>query len=546
MSEQFEMVAKTFKGLEGVLADELTALGAHDVMQGTRVVSFFGDKEMMYRANFCCRTALRVLKPIKKFRSNDADDLYEQVKAHDWTGLLSENSTFSISSTVYSDKFRHSHFVTYRVKDGIADFFMEHCGKRPSIRLTAPDMQLDVHISGDEVTISLDTSGEPLYKRGWREAQTEAPINEVLAAGILLLAGWDGSRDLVDPMCGSGTFLIEAAMIATGTYPGIFGRDYAFQKWDDYDAELFESIYQDDSNDREFTHKIYGSDLEGKAIAISRLNVNRAGVARYVELTRRAIEDIEEVPPGGMLVTNPPYGTRLSIEEIEELYATIGSKLKSVFKGYDAWVIGVPGEIYDKIGLRPSVKYELLNGDIECELRQFVIFDGTFKDLRREGGSIKNEGFRRSDASLGKVRRREFKPTDERPGKPRRERGERASGAKRGFGDRPPRRKEWDSNENPARKDRDGEERKPRRFGDKSDSRKPRARKGEFIDKENYRPGEHRDKRPYAERGRDSNDESKHGTWHFRKVSFKGPRLGKEAERPIVHGRRNKWKRTED
>ena len=192
MSEIFEMVAKTFQGLEGVLSDELTALGAQEVTQGTRMVAFKGDKEMMYRANFALRTALRILKPIYKFQSTDADDLYEQVKRYNWDDLMTENSTFSIDCTVFSDTFRHSRFVTYRVKDAIADYFMERCGKRQSIRLNSPDYQLNVHINGTDVTLSLDSSGEPLYKRGWRVAQTDAPINEVLAAGIIKLSGWDG------------------------------------------------------------------------------------------------------------------------------------------------------------------------------------------------------------------------------------------------------------------------------------------------------------------------------------------------------------------
>ena len=228
MSEQFEMVAKTFQGLEGVLSDELKALGATDVLQGNRMVSFKGDNETLYKANFCCRTALRILKPFYKFRSSDADDLYEQIKSYDWDQLMTPDKTFQIDSTVYSDNFRHSRFVTYRVKDAIADYFMEKYQKRPSIRLTAPDLKFDVHISNDEVTISLDSSGDPLYKRGWRVAQTDAPINEALAAGVIKLSGWDGNSNFVDPMCGSGTFLIEAALIAANINPGVYRKTTHF------------------------------------------------------------------------------------------------------------------------------------------------------------------------------------------------------------------------------------------------------------------------------------------------------------------------------
>ena len=273
MSETFEMVAKTFQGLEGVLSDELVALGAQNVVQGRRMVSFEGDKELMYKANFCLRTALRVLKPIYKFKSTDADDLYEQVKQFHWEDIMNESSTFSIDTTVYSESFKHSRFVTYRVKDGIADYFMERCDKRPSIRLNSPDYQINVHINNKDVTISLDSSGEPLYKRGWRVAQTDAPINEVLAAGIIKLSGWDGECNLVDPMCGSGTFLIEAALIAANINPGVYRKEYAFQKWPDYDADLFDAIYNDDSGEREFNHKIYGYDILGKAVAASNANI---------------------------------------------------------------------------------------------------------------------------------------------------------------------------------------------------------------------------------------------------------------------------------
>lgn len=252
MKEQMELVAKTFQGLEDVLAEELRQLGAEDVTTGTRMVSFKGDKALMYRANFCCRTALRILKPIHTFTASDADELYRQAKLFDWEQLLSPEKTFAIDSTVYSDDFRHSKFVTYRVKDAIADFFTEKYGKRPSIRLTNADILLNVHIYQDKVTLSLDSSGESLHKRGYRVMQTDAPINEVLAAGLILKTGWHGQSNFIDPMCGSGTFLIEAALIARNINPGVFRSDFAFEHWPDFDQELFDSIYNDDSAEREF------------------------------------------------------------------------------------------------------------------------------------------------------------------------------------------------------------------------------------------------------------------------------------------------------
>ena len=263
---EFEMIAKTFQGLEGVLAEELRNIGANNVEEGRRMVWFTGDKAVLYKANFCCRTALRILKPIYKFIASDANEIYEAGKRFDWDTVIKVDQTFSIDATIYSEDFRHSRFATYRVKDAIADFFSEKYDKRPSIRLNNPDVQFNVHIAGNEVTLSLDSSGESLHKRGYRVAQTEAPINEVLAAGILKLAGWDGQCNLVDPMCGSGTFLIEAALMAANINPGVFRNGYAFENWDDFDPELFESIYNDDSAEREFNFKIFGSDISPKAV----------------------------------------------------------------------------------------------------------------------------------------------------------------------------------------------------------------------------------------------------------------------------------------
>ena len=486
MSDNFEMVAKTFQGLEGVLSDELTALGAQDVTQGRRMVAFTGNKEMLYKANFCLRTALRVLKPIYKFRSTDADDLYEQVKKFDWDSVLKPDKTFSIDSTVYSETFRHSRFVTYRVKDAIADYFREKYNRRPSIRLNSPDIKLDVHISNDEVTISLDSSGTPLYKRGWREAQTDAPINEVLAAGIIMLSGWRGECDFIDPMCGSGTFLIEAALIAANINPGVYRTEYAFQTWPDYDDELFQNIYNDDSNEREFKHKIYGYDIEGKAIAIARANIKRAGLTKMIEVERKAIEDLNEAPENGILITNPPYGERLKIDDLTLLYKTLGEKLKRVFTGYHAWIIAPGRELTDYIGLRPSVNYPLYNGDIECALKEYVMFKGSYNDMRRSGAHIKNEGFRRSDDHRGGPRR-PFNPSG-----PRRD-----------------------------------DDPKVQRFG-----------KERIYDR--------RDRQERENTGGDlkEREEFFHSSEFAKQViKFRKPTLGKENERPIVKGRRNGWRR---
>ena len=530
MSETFEMVAKTFQGLEGVLSDELVALGAQDVKQGRRMVSFQGDKEMMYRANFCLRTALRVLKPFYKFTSTDADDLYEQVKQFHWEDIMSEGNTFAIDCTVNSDTFRHSRFVTYRVKDGIADYFMERCGKRPSIRLNSADYQFNVHINGKEVTISLDSSGEPLYKRGWRVAQTDAPINEVLAAGIIKLSGWDGECNLVDPMCGSGTFLIEAALIAANINPGVYRKGFAFQNWPDYDADLFDSIYNDDSNEREFNHKIYGYDILGKAVAISSANIKNAGLSQYIEVERKPIEEVDTAPEKGVLVTNPPYGERLTSDELPLLYHTLGEKLKKVFTGYDCWlIVGTNKELIDNLGLKASLHYPLLNGDIECELREYMIFYGSFDDMRRKGGSIKNTTFRASDKPTYTRREKKDEPRREFKRKDRRE-----GGFKKRDDDRGKRRDSGDRGTNPMRGKRDGDRDRgtnPMRGKRDGDRGTNPMRKDDDKDVRTYRT-----ERPYSDR--DGKDSDRRHTF-----SFHGPRLGADKERPIFKGRRNGWKR---
>ena len=554
MTDKFDMVAKTFLGLEGVLADELRALGAEDVTEGNRVVAFKGDKEMLYRANFACRTAVRVLKPFIKLRSTGADDLYEQLKSFDWEQLMTVKTTFAIDATVYSEDFTNSRFVTYRVKDAIADFFNEKYGKRPSIRLTNPDIRFDVHISGREVTLSLDSSGDPLFKRGWRTAQTDAPINEVLAAGIIMLSGWRGETDLIDPMCGSGTFLIEAALIATNTAPGVYRDSYAFQQWPDYDEELFNNIYNDDSAEREFTHKIYGSDIEGKAIAIARANVKSAGMNKYIELERRDIRDIELVPPGGTLISNPPYGERLNIEDIDQFYSDMGFIFKHTFKGYNVWLICYDKEQYFKIGLKPSVKYALNNGGLDCELLQFVIFEGRYDELRERGEHIRNEDFRASERSKGNYNnvggeerpRRRF--DDDRP---KREDGDRP---RRRFDDDRPRREDSDRPRRRFDDDRRGSRRDDDRPRRRFDDERPSRDQGPISDEERLRRAKiARDRRLMADvdnrdkEGRyedDFDQEFRHSAAFAKRIlRDRKPTLSADKEVPIIHGRRKSWKR---
>ena len=391
MNVKYEIAAKTFQGLEEVLAEELRNLGAENVAPGRRAVTFDGDLATLYKANLCCRTALRILKPFYKFIAADPDALYEMVKEYDWTSILTLDKTFAVDMTAYSEDFSHSRYATYRVKDAIVDYFKDRFGPnaRPKVRLTDADVIINVHISGDRVTLSLDSSGESLHKRGYRVAQTEAPINEVLAAGIILMSGWRGDAPFVDPMCGSGTFLTEAALIAANIMPGVFRKSFAFEHWKDFDADLLESLYNDDSAEREIEHPIVGADISPKAVAIARANIKAAGMSKYVQVECKPLAEWDEAPANGVLVTNPPYGERISVEDMDGLYELIGQKLKRVFKGYHAWLIGYRDEYFKKIGLTPSRKVELLNGSLECELREYVIFEGDYKSFRASGQHIK-------------------------------------------------------------------------------------------------------------------------------------------------------------
>lgn len=384
MKEQaFEMVAKTLFGLEEILAEELITLGANDVQIGRRMVSFTGDKEVMYKANFYCRTALRILKPIYSFKAKDADTVYQKVKEVQWDDYLSLDSTFSIDPVVNSEDFKHSKFVAYKTKDAIVDYFMEKHGKRPSVRVNNPDIYINIHISHNDCTLSIDSSGESLHKRGYRIEQTEAPLNEVLAAGMILKTGWKGESNFVDPMCGSGTLLIEAAMIALNIAPGVHRRSFAFEKWKDFDADLFERIYNDESGEREFTFKCFGSDISPVAIDAATKNIRNAGLAKYIELKTMPFQQYTEAPLPGIMVTNPPYGERISSRDLMGLYNMIGERMKHAFTGYNVWILSYKDECFQQIALRPKEKLTLMNGPLECEYRCYEMFDGKNKDYKK-------------------------------------------------------------------------------------------------------------------------------------------------------------------
>ena len=381
---QFELIAKTFQGLEEVLAEELTNLGANDVQIGRRMVSFSGDKEMMYRANFCLRTAIRILKPIKTFNAKDADEVYNQIKKINWEEYLDADKTFAVDAVVFSEEFRHSKFVAYKVKDAIVDYFKDLNGKRPSVRINKPDVLLNIHIAQNKCTLSLDSSGESLHRRGYRQEAVEAPLNEVLAAGMILMTGWHGQCDLIDPMCGSGTIPIEAALIARNIAPGVFRKEFAFERWKDFDQEMFDNIYNDDSQEREFDHKVFGYDNNPQAHEIAINNVKAAGLSKEIILKLQPFQQFEQPKEKSVIVMNPPYGERISTRDLLGLYQMIGERLKHAFTDQDAWILSYREECFDQIGLKPSRKIPLFNGALECEFRKYQIFGGKYKDFKKE------------------------------------------------------------------------------------------------------------------------------------------------------------------
>lgn len=386
--KEFNMLAKTYFGLEDILAKELTELGANEIETERRAVRFKGDKALLYKANLCLRSVIRILVPIAQFKATDADEVYDKAKKINWEEYIGIKQSFIINETVNSENFRHSKFVAYRLKDAIADYFTELYDKRPSVSITSPDIYIDIHISHNECTISLDSSGVSLHKRGYRSSQNEAPISEAQAAGMLLMAGWDGSKDFIDPMCGSGTFLIEAALIALNIPPCIYRTQFAFEKWKDFDKELFDDLYNDDSEEREFTHKIIGYDVNPNTVKIAQENIKAAGLSKYIEVQCRDIANFEEVTEPSLIVTNPPYGERLKPEDLRDLYREIGRALKHKFVNGEAWVISSHVENLAAIGLKPSQRVELKNGALDCEFWKFEIFSGTHKDFKAEGNKL--------------------------------------------------------------------------------------------------------------------------------------------------------------
>jgi putative N6-adenine-specific DNA methylase len=372
------MVAKTFFGFEEILAKELQLLGAQEVEQGVRMVSFKGDKGFMYKANLSLRTALKILKPIYYFRANNDAGLYKGISGINWSQYMNSNQTFVIDTTVHSDYFKHSQFVSQKSKDAIADQFRNKSGQRPSVDKDYPDLRINIHIDKDQVSVALDTSGQSLHQRGYKTATNIAPINEVLAAGMLLLSGWNGQGDFLDPMCGSGTILAEAAMIACNIPANINRKEFAFEKWNDWDNALFDVVMDSLLKKvREFHYTITGYDKAPSAVLKAKDNIKNANLDEYVRIQEKNFFDTQKETSGPLhMLFNPPYGERLDIE-MERFYREIGDTLKQSYPGTNAWFITANLEALKFVGLKPSRKIKLFNGSLEARLVKYEMYEGS-------------------------------------------------------------------------------------------------------------------------------------------------------------------------
>jgi len=375
------LIAKTIAGLEETLADELTLLGAKDVKVITRAVSFSGDNKLLYEANLWCRTALRILKPLYAFPASTNDQLYQNIFNYPWEEIFQVDNTIAIDSVVNDSSFTHSHFVSQKVKDAIADRFRSKTGTRPSVDIENPDIRINIHIYRDVCDVSLDSSGESLHKRGYRVAGGLAPLSEVLAAGLVLLSGWDKQRNFIDPMCGSGTILIEAALIALNIAPGSFKKSFSFMNWKDYDASLWQQI-KTAAIEKQKINDVYisGSDIEARVIRNARGNVIAANLQKNINLLVGPFDTFKPPAGGGVMIINPPYGERLEQEDIVAFYKSIGDSLKKNFAGYDAWIISSDMNALKFIGLKPTRKIPIFNGPLECRFMKFSVYAGSKKD----------------------------------------------------------------------------------------------------------------------------------------------------------------------
>ncbi len=380
MDNNFDMVAKTLFGFEPILAKELRNLGAMNIKEGVRNVRFSGDKGFMYKANLCLRTAIKILKPFSSFRISSEEDLYNEIKKIAWEDFMEVNDTLAIDATVHSEQFTHSKYIAQKTKDAIVDRFREKFGSRPDVDLDFPTLRVNVHIEKNTCNISLDSSGQSLHKRGYKTATNIAPINEVLAAGMLLYSGWDGQCDFMDPMCGSGTILIEAAMIACNIPPNLNRKEFAFEKWKDWDVDLFEKVEESVLKKvRDFHFTITGYDKAPSAVTKAIDNIENANLSEFIQVKQQNFFESEKTSERHLhMVFNPPYGERLEID-MPAFYKEIGDTLKQSYPGTAAWFITSNLEAIKHVGLRPTRKIKIFNGALESKLLKYDIYSGTKK-----------------------------------------------------------------------------------------------------------------------------------------------------------------------
>ncbi len=376
----FTLVAKTLSGLEGVLADELTLINAENIQLLKRAVSFEGDEELLYKSNYLCRTALRILKPIAEFQANNEDELYDQIKGIRWEDYLDPKQTFAIDGFTVRSNLTHSYYIALKTKDAIADYYVEKIGRRPSVDTKEPDIQINVHINDNLCTVSLDSSGDSLHKRGYRLSGGIAPVNEVLASGLVLLSGWDKESTLLDPFCGSGTILMEAAMISQDIPAGYYRKSFCFEKWKDFDPDLWEKVKEEaNAQVREVDVQIIGSDKSVEAINLARKNIRAARLHKDIWVIDKAFEKFTPPSQEGTIVTNPPYGERIQLHDIISLYKMIGDTLKKNYAGWKAWIISSDVKALKLVGLKPSSKFDVFNGKLPCKFYKFELYEGSRK-----------------------------------------------------------------------------------------------------------------------------------------------------------------------
>jgi len=376
-----QYIAKTLYGLEDVLAEELTNIGAQQVTKANRAIYFAGDKDLLYKANFNLRTAISILQPINTFKAKDENELYRKIQETDWSKIFSTKQTFAVESTVFSSVFKHSQYISLKTKDAIVDQFRTKQNVRPDVNTENPDILINIHISEDNCTLSLNSSGEPLFKRGYRIATRIAPLNEVLAAGLIKLSGWKPEHNFIDPMCGSGTLPIEAALIAGNIPPGIFRKKFSFENWNDFDPDLFKKNIIDLNilKGITFQGRIIGVDQSSIAIEIAKNNIKDTILENLISFETTKFQDYKPSVNSGVIITNPPYGERIKMDNIENFYKLFGDTLKRNYPNFVAWVLSSNKEAMKFFGLHPSKKIKIMNASLECTFNKYELYVGSLK-----------------------------------------------------------------------------------------------------------------------------------------------------------------------